>query len=538
MDGRWSTPRRWLLGVPLALTGCTADYYGRAADESAFPVIEEYDRRTLGGREEWVQYPDPPSESTSDAAAIRPTDPEPVRELSLADALIIAVENNRDYIAQRESLYNEALSLVQAGWDFSPQLSATIGYVLRGGELATNTVPDRPPRTDDLDINFGVSQRFSYGGQLSVDFGTSVAHTDDPLALVRRTYSSNAGIQLSQPLLRGFGYEVGKNALIQAERSMVYAIRDFEQFRQNFSIDVAQQFYDLVQQRQSIDNLRANLDGFVFGRRQAEALFEVGRTNELDVLRARRSELTSRNSLIEAEQGFKLALDRFKIFLGLATSEPIDVLSEAPEFVPVEYDNDSAIEVALHNRLDLITRRQQLEDAERDVRIAKNALLPGLDLDVSYSVGAGPGARFENQGTNTDSYSVGLSLDLPVNRVDEQSAYRRAQIARDQNRRSLEQFEDELVLSVVNSFRQLDRRKQSLDIQQQLIEDQEKNVNIAQLRFEQGKVSNRDFTEAKEALLDAQNSLIQERVSYEIARLQLLRDLGILFIDENGMWIE
>ena len=37
-------------------------------------------------------------------------------------------------------------------------------------------------------------------------------------------------------------------------------------------------------------------------------------------------------------------------------------------------------------------------------------------------------------------------------------------------------------------------------------------------------------------LLDAQNALIDEQVNYEIARLGLLRDLGILFIDETGMW--
>jgi len=41
--------------------------------------------------------------------------------------------------------------------------------------------------------------------------------------------------------------------------------------------------------------------------------------------------------------------------------------------------------------------------------------------------------------------------------------------------------------------------------------------------------------EANQSLLDAQNSLINEQVNYEIERLQLLRDLGILFIDETGM---
>jgi hypothetical protein len=43
-------------------------------------------------------------------------------------------------------------------------------------------------------------------------------------------------------------------------------------------------------------------------------------------------------------------------------------------------------------------------------------------------------------------------------------------------------------------------------------------------------------TGSHRSLLDAQNNLIDEQVSYEIARLQLLRDLGILFVDDDGMW--
>ena len=73
---------------------------------------------------------------------------------------------------------------------------------------------------------------------------------------------------------------------------------------------------------------------FQFGRRQAEALFQVGRTNELDVLRARRSELNSRDDLLAAEEDYELALDRFRIYLGLPAEDAIDVTPEAPAFVP------------------------------------------------------------------------------------------------------------------------------------------------------------------------------------------------------------
>jgi len=288
--------------------------------------------------------------------------------------------------------------------------------------------------------------------------------------------------------------------------------------------------------KQSIENQRLNQEEFAFARRQAEALFQVGRTRELDVLRARRSELNSTNSLLAARESYQLALERFAIFLGLDPSDPIEVEADSPAFVPVSYDVESAIEVALANRLDLLNRRGRLEDAQRGLRLARDDLLPDLTLDASFDLGALETSSFGDQDLDQDSFSVGLTLELPVDRVNE--ALRAERISLVRERRGLEEFVDDLVVGIRSAFRELERRVLSLEIQRQQIAGQEKNVKIAQLRYERGELPNRDVVEAQQALLDARNALISEQVGYEIARLQLLRDLGILFIDERGMWNE
>jgi outer membrane protein TolC len=104
--------------------------------------------------------------------------------------------------------------------------------------------------------------------------------------------------------------------------------------------------------------------------------------------------------------------------------------------------------------------------------------------------------------------------------------------------RGYDEFEQNLVVDIRSTFRELERRVQSLEIQRQSIVDQERSLKIAQLLFEQGVNSNRDVVEAQQALLEARNALIREQVDYEISRLELIRDLGILFIDEHGMWNE
>jgi len=161
--------------------------------------------------------------------------------------------------------------------------------------------------------------------------------------------------------LRGAGHEVAWEGLVQAERSVVYAIRDYELYREGFSIDVASRFYDLVQQKQSLENQRRTLESQVLRAQAGRGALQRRRSPELEVLRAKRSELTSQNSLIEAEEGLKLSLDRFRIFLGLPDGEASTCTTRSRPSVEVNYEVESAVGVALANRLDWVNRQEQLE---------------------------------------------------------------------------------------------------------------------------------------------------------------------------------
>jgi outer membrane protein TolC len=48
----------------------------------------------------------------------------------------------------------------------------------------------------------------------------------------------------------------------------------------------------------------------------------------------------------------------------------------------------------------------------------------------------------------------------------------------------------------------------------------------------------RDLLEAQDALLSAQNGLTSALVSYRVAELELQADMGLLKIDEKGLWQE
>jgi outer membrane protein TolC len=519
-----------LLTTALIAAGCaSSEQFALESDAIVGEILDGSSERLNAERRRTLEKPRtavPESEQSAvpqDAAAQVESK---LRVLSLRECLEQAVQTNRRYIGELESLYSRALSLHSTRHSFGPLLSATLNSVFAGTDRLTSS---------STSFGSGVSQRLPWGGSLSVSAGASA--TQEELAQVENIDASTS-IGISQPLLRGFGHEAAMESLVTAERGMLYSIREFELFREGFSIDVARSFYSLVQQKQGLENQRKNLDDVAFALRQAEAMVKLGDINEIERLRAKRSLLTSQNDLISAEEDLRRALESFRIFLGLPPDVQIDVKDEVPAYQAIDYDVESAIDVAFKNRLDVLTRRQQLEDSARGLRITSQATLPDLGLSASYGVGASFDPDRAAFDPGDPSWSVGFDLSIPVDRTSDRQSVREAQIGHRQALRGFEEFCENLVVDIRSAFRELKRRTQSLEIQRELITDQERNTKIAKLRFEQGEISYRDQDEAQQALLDAKNALVREQVEYEIARLELLRDLGILFIDDRGMWSE
>jgi outer membrane protein TolC len=63
-------------------------------------------------------------------------------------------------------------------------------------------------------------------------------------------------------------------------------------------------------------------------------------------------------------------------------------------------------------------------------------------------------------------------------------------------------------------------------------------VESTTLLLEAGRSTTRDLLEAQDALLQAQNNLTAALVSHAIAKLSFFRDVGILQVRPDGMWVQ
>jgi outer membrane protein TolC len=129
---------------------------------------------------------------------------------------------------------------------------------------------------------------------------------------------------------------------------------------------------------------------------------------------------------------------------------------------------------------------------------------------------------------------------LPLERTAERNDYRNSLISLERAVRNVQILEDRVKLTIRNQLRDMLESRESLNIQAQSVLVAERRVESTELFLEAGKPQTqiRDLLEAQDALLIAQNRLTFAAVSYRIAELELQSDMGLLRVNEKGLFQE
>lgn len=494
--------------------------------------------------------------------------------MTLIEALQVGAQNSFEYQSKKEDIFEAALDLDLAENAFRSILDGVFT-----GDVVANKQGETTTGTLSSTGDFGISQRFKSGAAISSSIGLDTAkllsHGGES------TFGSVGDMSITIPLLRGSGRHIVTEPLTQAERNVVYAMYNFERFKKTFAVDVASSYLGVLSQLDEIknneDNYRRLIASAIRARRRADA----GRVTEVEVDQAVQDELRARNSWIRAKESYKGRLDSFKNLLNLPTDAYIEldrdeldglgsrvegflarmeeqsssqneVFSAESEIVlaepdmknrgPLEIDEQQAIQLAFENRLDLRVTLGRVYDSQRNVIVRADDLRGELTLEGSTMFGLSRGGSPTSKNTKVrfdmGFYSVGMTLDLPLERTEERNNYRKAYIALERAVRNVQTQEDRIKLDIRSNLRTLFEARESLLIQTKSVKLAEKRVRSVNMFLEAGRAAIRDLLEAQDSLLGAQNSLTSAMVSYRIAELELQKDMGVLQINEKGLWTE
>ena len=250
------------------------------------------------------------------------------------------------------------------------------------------------------------------------------------------------------------------------------------------------------------------------------------------------------DSIVEILNEVGAVLGEGSLILARARLEMITV--EKIDLTP-----DAALQTARANRLDWMNNRAALVDSWRLIEFNANALKSDLsvrfDGDLNTS-GRNP-LKFDGQ---TGALGASLQFDPPLTRLLERNSFRQQLVEYQQARRQMIQFEDQVMQNTRNLIRGLEQLRINLEIQRRAVTiairrvDQTRealNQPVApappgQLPQSFGPTLAQNLLFALSDLRNTQNNLMSVWLNYQATRMQLYRELGVMQIDENGLWVD
>lgn len=516
-------------------TGCSTTAHKQRADDSVLRIVTEVEEQIFGKASDFsieTAYSGRDPDDISVEEIFEDRDSKSRRIIGIDEALNLAVSQNRQYQSEKENLYLTALTLTGERYEFSPKFFA--------GSTGSRNRNSDGERTETADSQAGVGYLLTTGANVSVNIANDVLRylTGDP----RRSAASALSFSVFQPLLRGAGKEAAAERLTQAERNVIYAIRDFTHFQSDFSTAIVMDYFRLLQQKDTIVNEYNNYQSRIEATRYLRAR-AVDREKALDVNQAEQAELSARNRYINAIVRYKNSLDQFKITLGLPQTVDLQLQDEEMALLQDKglilytIDTKSAFEVSVNNRLPLLNSIDEFEDAKRKTRVAANRLKMDLGIFATASIDSEGPTNYDQFDFDQVRSSVGIQLDLPIDRLRERNAYRASLIRFEAELRDLGLTLDDLRSLIDENLRELERLHQNFLIQTNAVNLAEKQVAGARLSIESGNAIYRDLEEAQDDLIAAQNAQTAALVDYLESRLRLLFELGTLNTDTNRFWL-
>ncbi|MEZ5492666.1 MAG: TolC family protein [Gammaproteobacteria bacterium] len=545
-----------------ALLGCTTGYYRQSADNETYQAItgktptvpgmtrqvdidpsasvEVIDLEAYDQNQQVFEFLDNQAESELEA-----------RVISLNDALELAFQYSREYQTQKERLYLEALALTFDRYRYTPIFSFTSSgdyqwdaddQFVTDMEALTGMERINTSESIDAGTNLGSRWLLKGGGVLALTLTNNFTRflTGD----VRETNGSALFASFAQPLIRDFGTAIETENLMQAERDLLYQLRDFTRYRKLFAVRIASQYYSVLLNREIARNNYSGLQAVNLNLEREQAFQAEGLRTLLQVGRLEQQSLQQDLRWTNSITRYKRSLDLFKILIGLRASDNIilddnelALIAETGMTDP-DLDIDQALGLALQTRLDLYTELDRVQDSARKIRVAANQLKPALDFGFDVAVSGPADADLGELDFENAVYTAGLNLDLPLDTKFNRNELRRALITYDATTRAYLAAVDEAKLEVLDAWRRMDQALKSYEINLTSVRINERRVEEAQLRAELGLGDIQDTVDSQNDLIAARTELVSTIVEHNIAKLEFWRDIGLLYVDDSGQWEE
>jgi len=483
-------------------------------------------------------------------------------DLSLKDAITIALENNRDIQIEKENVVVSEGEITRQKGIFDPILNISSYY--NDGEFpsVSTFIPSGTINEENFNLSGSFLGKFSTGTFYNVlNFESTRTVTDSPIDDLSPSWFNNLNFSIGQELLRNFGVDVNNTFVITARRSNQISMKEFENVVTNVILEVERRYWLMVAARQNLELERKALELAQDLQRRNEIQVEVGVLPPVAVTQAK-SEVAAREvDVIRAENTLQATEDNLKNTLAMDLSQNIDATDE-PTTEVFQFSEQESLDEAYRERPEIQQAKLNIENKETLKHYYSNQRLPRLAIEGSVQLQGlggdenpnrlsfgdepepipsqflGAGEAFSQIfGGDFTTWQILGVFSFPIFNRTAEGDYVKASAELDRSEITLKKTEDDVALDVKSAIREIENSLRAIDAAKVSVELAKEVVINEQERLNVGIGTTREVLEAQRDLIDAGVREITAIANYNIALAELERAKGTL-LERDSIVIE
>ncbi|HTL27850.1 MAG TPA: TolC family protein [Tepidisphaeraceae bacterium] len=400
-----------------------------------------------------LQSPFPETQPSSQKQKAPPStgmaiDSGPIVRMPLREIVQRTVASNMDVRVAGFQPAIDQTRVIEADARFDPTFFANFQYEHRnnwtaGGNNNISSVDNefQQPFRDQADIitaQTGIQQNLRSGGQAKLQFQAQRQDFDPTRFTPEPFYQNDLTLQITQPLLRDFGYEINQARITIAKNNQKISLLEFRKTLEENIEKVEETYWALVQAERETKILEEQLSGT--NRLARVLLGKEGETNRQQISQTNERVETDRALLVRQRARVRDLSDQLKQLMSdpeyPVTSGAVILPADEPVQDPLLFDFREQIETAFGNRLELGEQQMRIDSANIAALVAKNNLLPQLNFQGSIGLEGLDDqftGAFRSQFSALNlSYTLGLQLEIPIGNRQARAIDQRALLQRQQ----------------------------------------------------------------------------------------------------------
>jgi outer membrane protein TolC len=397
---------------------------------------------------------------------------EPAPHLTLDDAVRLALANNQSLKVDAFSRAAARADLLAAYGAFDPAVNfgRSYGQTYSASFASTGTafIPITTfIQSDNYSLSLGGltpwGLQYSIGGSSQNQRGPYNGFTDNFLTF--------GGLQITQPLLRGFGFSgsLANLGLRVAKVSRTISEWQYRQMAIDTITNVVVAYSNLAAADASLRTAQRSRDLAAALVAENEKRFKVGSMSENDVISARARAAFREQGIIFAIQGVRNADNQLRLLFGeraFSNEGPLLAIdSPPPQELTLNVAED--LKKSYELRPDFQQARFGVDKSRYNSAHARNQLLPQVDFVGSYGY-SGLDQSFANsrrQVADQDhrAFSAGVQVSIPLTFAQGRGNARAARLRLRHDEENLEFLKASIALSVTEAAGQVETTRKSVE---------------------------------------------------------------------------